>query len=73
MSTPLITIKCDNCRAEIELDQGTVELKKNLGKRIECPLCRNRRIAAARSELQDEIEETEGKKARNVQGVKSLF
>jgi|GEM_PF-4018801 uncharacterized protein YlaI len=81
MPSRLINVKCENCKAEIQLDEETVTLKRMLGKKIECPMCRNIRIAknleiSARmfsGEYEEEIDFEELRKRLNAKEVQSIF
>lgn len=44
--TEMTVIICDSCRMPVDLDSASVAVKRRLNKRVECAICRNKRIAA---------------------------
>lgn len=44
--TEMTVIVCDNCRMPVDLDSASVAVKRKLNKKVECAICRNRRVAA---------------------------
>ena len=44
--TEMTVIICDSCRMPVDLDSASVAVKRKLNKRVECAICRNRRVAS---------------------------
>lgn len=41
----MVNVQCETCGVYISLDGLSVQIKKSLRKPVECPICRNSRIA----------------------------
>jgi endogenous inhibitor of DNA gyrase (YacG/DUF329 family) len=41
----MVNVQCETCGVYIRLDGLSVQIKKSLRKPVECPICRNSRIA----------------------------